>query len=207
MLLPILIQSSWYRVSFKKSVAVAFILTVCGTIGTYLWFFIENHWIGGTSFYGAVFVVPILFVLVSKLFQIPYGDIMDLCAPAECAMLAVMKVQCLISGCCGGKEIYFSGLDVTIRFPSQIAELINALLICGILMALAAKQKRRGELYILYMLIYGGTRLILNQFREAQSAFLFGLAPGTVWSLLSIIVGVVCLITKKKLNEQKCRID
>ena len=91
MMIPICIQTKWYGLRWWKSILIAFVLTVCGTLGTYLWFFAENFMFGGRSFYGAVFLVPGLFILVSFLFRIPYGNLMDLCAPAECMMLVLMK--------------------------------------------------------------------------------------------------------------------
>ena len=101
MLLPILIMAIWYKVKIWKGIVVAVVITVAGTIGAYILFYIENHWIGGASFYGAVFIMPIAFLLVPKLLRMPYCEIMDLCAPAGCVMLMIMKSQCFLQGCCG----------------------------------------------------------------------------------------------------------
>lgn len=198
MLPAVFIQVWWYKIKLWKSVPITIALTVCGTIGTYIWFFIENRWIGGTSFYGAVFFVPVAFLGVAKLFHLPYHEIIALCAPAECVMLAIMKVQCLLAGCCKGRMLEAIG----VRFPSQLAELINALVIFCVLMLLSRKLKNRALLYPLYMLIYGVTRLGLNFFRENQSPFLLGLAPGAFWSICAIVIGCVwlcyCRKSKKK---------
>lgn len=203
MLIPIVVQTTWYKIKLWKSVPIAVTLTVSGTIGTYLWFFIENHWIGGTSFYGAVFVVPIIFLLATKVFCIPYGELIDLCAPAECVMLAIMKVQCLVSGCCSGRELYVNAEGIPVYFPSQMAELVNALIICAVLMIMAYRKMSQGSVYPLYMLIYGITRFVLNTFRAHQADFLFGMPPGHVWSLLSIVIGIIWLGVnqKKKCSE------
>lgn len=198
MLVPILVQSVWYRLKLWKSVLLAFVLTVTGTVGTYLWFFIENHWIGGTSFYGAIFLVPAVFPLVALLFRERYRVIMDLCAPAECIMLAIMKVQCLLAGCCGGRLLFTTAAGVAVYFPSQIAELLNALIIFAVLMVLAHKKPKRGDLFPLYMVIYGMTRFVLNLFRANQSNFFLGMSPGNVWSLLSIAVGAVWLVLYRR---------
>lgn len=198
MLIPILIQSVWYKIKLWKSVPIAVLLTATGTFGTYIWYFIENRSLGGISFYGAVFTVPLLFLLIAFLLREPFGRLTDLCAPAECVMLMIMKFQCLLSGCCGGRVLYTTADGIAVRFPSQIVELVNAFVIALVLMFLAYKKPKRGDLYPLYMLIYGITRFVLNLFREAQSDFFLGMSPGNVWSLLAIATGTVWLIILKK---------
>lgn len=205
MLIPILIQSSWYQIPWIKRFLLAVLLTVCGTVGTYLLFFVENGWIGGTSFYGAVFFVPVGFLLVAKALRISYYDALDLCAPAECIMLAIMKVQCLLSGCCAGRALCVNAQGITVVFPSQIAELINALMIFAVLMILAYRGSFRARLYSLYMLIYGISRFVLNLFRETAVENPFPI--GNVWSVVSIVIGIVALIILKKYGKHNSHSD
>lgn len=193
MLVPILLQARWYNIPWWKGVVTAVLLTISGTIGTYLLFFVENHWIGGTSFYGAVFIVPVLFLLIFRLIRVPYGALTDLCAPAECIMLAIMKIQCLLGGCCGGKTICFSS-GVQIQFPSQIVELVNALAIFAILFWLSRKKQYRGSLYGWYMVLYGITRFVLNFLRADTSVFAMGLSAGAFWSVWAVLIGAGVLL-------------
>ena len=86
---------------------ISVLLTVSGTLGTFIWYAIESGGFGGRSFYGAVFIVPLLFIPVAYLFRIPYAKLMDLCAPAECMMLVLMKALCLMEGCCGGRVLFY----------------------------------------------------------------------------------------------------
>lgn len=201
MLVPMIIQSIWYKIKLWKSVIIAVLLTVIGTLGTYIWFFVENLWFGGRSFYGAIFIVPIVFIVIPKFFRISYGYLMDLCAPAECIMLAIMKAKCLIDGCCGGRILFETASGEIIRFPSQIAELIVAILLCIILMFFAYKPKFRGTLYPWYMVLYGSSRFILNFFRDVWGN---GTIPfGTIWSVFSVIIGIIILITIKYKNKER----
>ncbi len=193
MLIPVAILAIWYKVRMWKSILATFLLTAVGTVGTYIWYYFENGSLGGISFYGAVFVVPILFALLALLLRIPYGTLMDLCAPAECVMLAFMKVQCLSTGCCGGRVLGVTKAGAQIVFPSQIVELINGLMIMVALMVLGRKKPKRGDLYPMYMVIYGCTRFVLNFFRAQQSNFFLGMSPGNVWSVLSIMLGIAWL--------------
>lgn len=192
MLLPVLIQSAWYKIKWYKALLMTVLLTVAGTLGAYLMFFVENRWLGGTSFYGAVFLVPVLFLPLGKLLKLSYGTLMDLCAPAECMMLAIMKIQCLLNGCCDGRMLCLGGMEF--QFPSQAVELINALVILVVLMLMGRKTKHKGSLYPWYMLIYGISRFVLNFFREDTGSFLLGMAPGTFWSVCSTVLGLVALI-------------
>lgn len=194
MLLPILMQVKLYGIKVWKSIPIAIVLTISGTIGTYIWFYIENHWIGGTSFYGAVFVVPVIFIGVAKVLKLPYWKLLDISAPAECAMLMVMKIQCLISGCCSGMELFITEAGTKVFFPSQIMEFLNAFIIMVILLLLSRKGKHKDKIYPLYMIVYGVTRFILNIFRESKAVFLLGMTAGAMWSICSLMIGTILLL-------------
>ena len=198
MLVPILVQASWYKVKPWKCIIVALVLTITGTIGTRILYFIENLKRGGQSFFGAVFLVPIVFLLFAKIIRISYGRLMDLSAPAECVMLIIMKINCLMEGCCSGRELFVKKSGETIYFPSQIVELINALGIAIILLMLAKNKKNQGSIYAWYLVLYGCTRFVLNFFRAESSPVLFGMAYGSLWSLCGIVIGSMILICKKR---------
>lgn len=191
MLVPIMIQGAWYNIKWVKRILVAVLLTLVGTLGTFLLFFIENGKFGGISFFGAVFFIPVIFVFVAKILDIKFDVLMDLSAPAECMMLAIMKIQCFATGCCGGRLITFAGKEFV--FPSQLVELIDALLICILLMVLSRKIVNKGKLYPYYMIAYGTTRFILNIFRKAKVMKFLFIPFGNFWSLISIAIGVVWL--------------
>lgn len=198
MMIPVLIVSICYRIQWWKSIPLSICLTAIGTIGTYLLFYVENGEAGGISFYGAVFLIPAGFWLVSKVLCVSYGQALDCCAPAVCVMLALMKTQCLMTGCCGGKVLYINDLGKEVVFPSQIAELVNALVLMVILLFLVYKRNHVGRIYPIYMVTYGITRFVLNLFRANQSVFLLGMAPGNFWSIISIMIGLAWLLFCRK---------
>ena len=202
MMVPVLILSQWYIVKKWKGILVTILLTITGTVGTYILFYIENQRWGGISFYGAVFLVPVVFVLISLLMRISYGTIMDICAPAECMMLAFMKVQCLTSGCCGGRILFVARNGFQVVFPSQVAEMLNGVAIMVILMGLGYRWSKRGYLYPLYMIIYGITRFVLNFFRQEFAEHTGVLPPyGTIWSIVAIVIGCVWLWLLRKQTQ------
>lgn len=204
MLIPMSLVTWRYRIQLYKGVLVALYAALCGTISTYLWFFVENHFIGGISFFGAVFLMPVAFYFAPRIFREPFGDLMDMFAPGICMMLAVMKVQCLLSGCCRGRELHIG--DMVMQFPSQLAEMVNGLVLMAILLTLAMCRKGKGKLYPLFMILYGCTRFVLQIFREEWVTHT-GVLPtyGTIWSVLAVIIGAVWLWKmhkKEKIQEQ-----
>ena len=199
-ILPIMLVVYWYGIKIWKIFPIIVYAAITGTISTYLWFVIENQRFAGISFFGAVFLIPVAFLCATKLFRESFEDLMDICAVGICMMLAVMKVQCLMSRCCGGRALFQKANGVIVRFPSQIAELANGLILCMILLILAYKFKFRGKLYPIFLILYGITRFILNFFRDVWGT---GEIPyGTIWSILSVIIGIVWLVRIKK-DKQK----
>lgn len=196
-LLCMMIIGIKYRVKLWKCLLVTLAGTIVGTVGTYGMFFVEHSQWGARSYYGAVYLIPIVFVAFAKLIRIPYGDLMDLCAPAMCVMLAFMKYQCWLDGCCSGRVLYYTAEETAVFFPSQIAELINAVIILVMIMILVFSSKMRGKLYPLYMVVYGSTRFVLSIFREQQDPLLAGLTPSYLWSLIAIFVGALWLCNRK----------
>lgn len=200
MLIPVLIQSCWYHMKWYKAFCLTVILTIAGTLSTKIHYWVETGELGGLSFYGAIFYVPVMFLLVAKVLRLPYGTAMDLCAPAECAMLVIMKVHCLISGCCGGRVMCVAGN--TFVFPSQYVEMANAVILMLILLLMSRKGKNRGSLYPWYMVLYGCSRFVLNMFRETK-IFALGMSAGCFWSVWSVLLGTAVLVLWRRKKKQE----
>jgi len=198
MLLMLIRQKNEFpHVQKWKMVILSIALTVTGVLGTMIMFFIESGHFGGTSFYGAVLFVPIL-MIPAVLLKIPYRDILNLCAPAECLMLSIMKIDCLMSNCCYGR--YIPAIHMV--FPSQIVEGIAGLLIMGALLLIAFKKKN-ASLYPWYLIIYGAVRYCLNGYRFGLTPFMLGLSNGHFWSVVSVVIGLIWLISVKNYDSRK----
>lgn len=191
MMIQMFLRYKQYNISAWKLPFINVFLTVAGTLGTLLMFFLENGFFGGRSFFGAIFLAPLLMLPVGLAFHVPFGTLMDLCAPAECAMLAIMKVDCILQECCGGKVLFTTEAGKEIRFPSQIVEAVLVAAIMLILMRLEKNKNNRGKIYPFYLILYGGTRFIVNWFRANNSSFVWGLPAGNFWGLCAIAIGCV----------------
>lgn len=175
-----------------KTLLSAAVLTVLGVLGAKLMYVLENGGFGGISYYGAVFFPPLFMVLLALLLRVPPLTLLDLCAPAECVMLALLKVLCLKNGCCSGRLLFTAASGTEVYFPSQIIELLNALVLMVILLRLIRKGTWQGRIYPIYMLLYGITRFILNLLRDTEP-FLLGLPAGNFWSLVAIVIALIWL--------------
>lgn len=200
---PICVIAKRYEMHFWKACIATILLTAIGATGTFLMYYIENGIFGGLSFYGAVFLVPIVFALIAWILRVPYGKIMDFCAIGECIMLALMKVHCILGGCCIGRVLYTTEDGTPVLFPSREIELIVALVLFVVLLCWALKKKHLGFLYAWYLILYGGTRFVLNIFRQAWVTKDMWLPYGNIWSLVAIAVGAAWLCVKQKMQKKR----
>lgn len=180
------------HIAVWKMALVAIWLLITGVFGTMILAYIEQGEFGGTSFYGAVFLVPVL-MLPTMLMKISYKDILNLTAPAECAMLVVMRINCLENGCCFG--CYLPALGF--QFPNQIAEMVVAVTVMVTLIRMHQKD-RQVQLYPWYMILYGACRFVLQGLRYGGTdPWILGLSQGHFWSLISVGIGAAWLLLSK----------
>jgi prolipoprotein diacylglyceryltransferase len=124
MMILSLLRRKKYRLSLWKAILTPFVLTIFGVLGTLVLFFIETGQWGGVSFYGSVFLIPVGLLLYSWLIKEKYTHVLDFSVTQICAMLACMKISCLVDGCCFGILLFQHTNGQMIRFPSQIIEMI-----------------------------------------------------------------------------------
>lgn len=198
MFITVLIQSFRNKVRIYKSIIISVLLTIVGTVGAMLMFFVENGYFSGYSFFGALFLVPIAFIAVSLLLKINYSTLMDICAPAGCIIIVIMKINCIRSNCCRGCSMWMTEDGHDVRFPLREVELVVAFILCLILLWLGKKGKFKGLLYPMYMILYGSTRFILNFLREEFYTTKMFIPFGNIWSVVAVLLGVTWFVFNKK---------
>jgi prolipoprotein diacylglyceryltransferase len=186
-----LICCRWYGFSVWKVIPSAMMLTIVGFLSVMLMYYIENGKVGGLSFFGAVLFVPVFWIVIAGLLRLPYKLSLDMTAPSICIMLAIMKLECLRSGCCTGRFLYQSKDGVAIYFPSRQVECANAIILMLVLMHFIRKGKYKERIYPVFMILFGTTRFILNWFRYTEKMFLFHIPAGNFWTVVSICVGIL----------------
>lgn len=203
MCIPISVQMKWYGIQIWKSIIVSIALVLTGLVGSRFWYFVENGTFLGRSFYGAIFLAPVIYFPIAKILKVPYSQTLDFCAPAGCLTLALVKIQCLRDGCCDGIALYLDENHNYVKFPSQIVEMLAFLIIGCIVMTISAKEKNRGKVFPWFLTLYGALRFVLNFFRDGIKPYALGLSAGSFWSLISFVAGGLILTMGKWKVGQK----
>lgn len=191
-----------YGISLKKAFLITLYVAFSGLLGTNIMYFIENGIWGGTSFFGAVLFIPIFLLPSPRIFHIPVAKITDYIAAPGLAMFVVNKLNCYVAGCCGGKVIGYTVEGIPIYFPSQLAEMVCAVIIVCVSLCLERKKFAKGRIYSICLIIYGISRYILNYFRWEQDEFALGMPPGNLWSIVAIVIGIIWLVLDQKRKNQ-----
>jgi len=121
------------------------------------------------------------------------GDLFALALPAG---EAVGRIGCLLNGCCYGT---ISNVPWAIyqhdawRHPSQIYSSLAALVIFTFLFFMCHRLTREGDLFRLYLLLYGITRFTIEFYRERNIAF-NGLSTAQWICIEMVVVSSIMLI-------------
>ena len=184
----------WITIKLWKTALFSALLTLSGFTSVKIMYFFENGKWDGLSFFGAVLFLPFFLIILAFAIRERWTTLLDLAAPSVCGMLAIMKIECLRSGCCKGKLLFGDPkLETDFYFPSREVELITAIIIALVLIRFIKQGKYKGEIYPLFMIIYGAVRFIWNFFRKT-SVTIWPLPIGNIWSLVSIAIGVIWLL-------------
>lgn len=190
-----------YSITVLQCVFFTVLLTLVGVAGAKLLFALENGfraW-NGVSFFGSVFLIPIVMPLVGYLFRLRPNQILDICAPCVAVMIACLRVNCFVSGCCGGWEVCLG----TLRFawPTQIIDSLWNLLIMERMMTREQTVPSNGKLYPMFMVMYSLMRFFLEFLRDTPKNWLM-LSHGQWFSLAALIVGGAWLLLLKRRNAE-----
>lgn len=158
-----------YDIRWKSIVIILLIVGCAGYLGAMFGSYLSYGSWRGIRFYSKALFVTITLWVVSKTIKGTATNIMDYYAPIDILALVVMKINCLITGCCAGVELCTNENGEKIFFPSQIIELIVAVIIFLVVILLEKKSKCTGYRYYIYLLIYGSTRFVLDYFRSTPS--------------------------------------
>lgn len=200
-----------YRKRINISCAFAFftgvIIFVLSFIGAKIMYILENVEyikengleIGGLSFFGVVFFLPLAIPVVGMLLHKKPMDYLEFITPPMLLYLAIFRIGCFTSGCCEG--LHIRAYNHYVNIPAQLIECALDLFFLTFLEWLIAEEKCKGRIYFVFMIGYGSIRFLL-EFIRTNSRFwgIFTRAHG--WALLSVIIGIICyvVISKKKLT-------
>ncbi len=152
--------------------------------------------IQGTSLFGAIFFLPLVYWGGGKLTKRNIADIFDVFTPCVVFTLMCARVNCIIAGCCLGQ--YIPGL-APLRWPTREIEVVFYILLLGWFIYRDGKEKQPGTWFPLYMICYGGVRFVLEFFREANTASFFHLSH--LWAVICLGLGLSFYIEVKSVSN------
>ncbi len=144
---------------------------------------------GGLSFHGGLAFGIITGLWYTRRHRLPQGKIADLVAPPLALGYAIVRIGCLLSGCCFGRPTALpwalpsAYLDPTPRHPAQLYAFFAALIIFAALMYRRGRMRFHGQLFLEFVLYYSIYRFIIEFFREV-SVFVGFLTLGQAASLV-----------------------
>lgn len=214
----IIVAQIYYQVFGKKygyrwyqSLLFGFLFLVFEIIGAKILYVAENFdyvlengiSVGGFSFFGIMFSVPLLVWVLSKCVKVSYGKLMDFASVGILFELAFYRIGCTCAGCCRGLPFTFGMTypDGEILFPVQPTEAILDFVLAVVLIVLFLNKKlHNGEQYLLYMFGYGAIRFVLEFTRERN--YLIGVfSLSHILAALALVVGIIIFLRSRGTNK------
>lgn len=195
------------KYGFGKIAPVFFTLVTVflGLAGAKILFILENLkstiengiTLAGVSFFGSVYLIPLLMPLFGYLFKLKPKRSLDAVAPAVAVMIGCIRIGCFFNGCCGGVMSPFGFL-----WPTQAIESICDFMLLFLLLQMEKKTNYEGWLYPTLMVCYSAYRFLIEFLRDTPRGFL-GLANGHYFALGGIIAGGVWLLFLIRARRRK----
>jgi phosphatidylglycerol:prolipoprotein diacylglycerol transferase len=188
-----------FQLGKAAAVITAVLLAVFGFVGAKLLYLIEN-WdyvmeyglsLGGVSFFGTVFFMPLVIPLMALVFHKKPSAFLDYCTPAGIVMLTSIRTGCFFRGCCNGVTLW--ALNRPITLPSQLVECTLDVFLLDMILRLEAKGKYQGKLYAAFMGGYGLLRFLVECMRDTSKNLLH-LSHGQWFSVVCVLIGTVVLL-------------
>ena len=168
-------QYKKYGIGIARAILIPVAFLIVSFAGGKLLYVIENFQsvkssglsFDGLSLFGAIIAVPAVALLGAKMLKMPYGALLDYCAPLGLILLIFVRIGCFISGCCGAFTIW-SGTNPII-LPVQLFEVVIDLVILDAVQSCEKRYEKRGVAYPLLVTLYGFARFFLEFLRKPQS--------------------------------------
>lgn len=201
------LQKDVWKIKMWQYFVIVPLMTVIGTLGAKTASWLAYGRFSGTRLYGTVLAVALFGAVLAIMLCIPYRELYGFSSVGTWLSVAVMKVPCIIQGCCAGRVLWISETGTKMLFPSQIVETVLAALFFLWFFRLSTTKYPHGAMYPLLMVWYGIYRYAADWMRGhplEQSPFVFWLPAGRFFSLIIFAIGLVSLyLVLKKVTGRK----
>jgi phosphatidylglycerol:prolipoprotein diacylglycerol transferase len=194
---------------------IAFTILVWGFLGARLFYVIQNFsyyageplkifavWEGGLIFYGGAIAAFAGISLECRKRQRPFWKTLDFIVPYGALTHAFGRIGCFLNGCCFGKAcdlpwaVQFPEIPYAVH-PTQIYEAVFDLALFAFLLARRERARFEGEIALLYFLLYGFGRYLIEFLREPGWMWL-GLTANQWLSAAMILVAFILFRSRRR---------
>jgi len=169
----------------------------------------------GLTIYGAVLGAALAIWIYSRFSNFSFAYAADVIAPGIILAQAIGRVGCTINGCCYGTATslpwgvvythpdsfaYFASQALPTGIglhPTQVYEIIFALILFGVLIGLKGRLQPDGSLFLVYLSLYSLWRIGIDFIREG-TPFLFGLHQAQVIAIIVLAVTIPLLVLRTR---------
>lgn len=182
-------------------------------------YFLKSPWeivlinSGGLAFHGGLlggFLAGFWYLKRKRIYPWKLADIIT---PFVALGYAMVRVGCLLKGCCYGKTttvlwaLPCSGNDHLLRHPTQIYSMIGSLLLFVVLWKLRNHKRFPGFLFVLYIGLYSILRFIVEIFRVAPMVFPWLSLAQLVCIILAVIAFGLIYWIDRRFNQKRSNLD
>lgn len=200
------IQKDVWKIKTYKYFIIAPVMSLVGTFGAKLASFIAYGRFSGTRLYGTVLALAVFGFILAIILCIPYEELYGFSSVGTWLSITIMKIPCIINGCCAGRVLFVDGSGNSVLFPSQIMETLIAAIFFIWFYKLSKSNYPHSAMFPLMMIWYGIYRYVFDWFRGhplEQSPFFMWMPAGRFFSIIIMVVGFVSLFVVLKKKDKK----
>jgi len=213
----------------EKITDLTFYLLIAAIVGSRLFYvftapeaFFKNPleifkiWNGGLVFFGGFIAALTTALIFMKKYSLPIWMTCDLLAPSLALGHFFGRIGCFFAGCCYGKQcdlpwaVSFNHPDSLAPLgvplhPTQLYSSMSNLMIFSILWFWRRRKTFDGQIFWIYILLYGTLRSLIEQLRgDFRGATVFGILSlsQTIGLSLAITAIVMLIVSKKSAKTQ-----
>ena len=207
----------------EKIVDLCFYIVIAAIVGSRIFYVITNLkiflndpleifkiWNGGLVFYGGFIGAALVAVIYLRMYRLPLAKTADVAALSLPLGHFFGRLGCFSAGCCYGKAchepwaVHFSNPNSLVPLhylntplhPTQLYSSAANLSIFLFLLFYRRKKRFDGQLFWIYMLLYGTLRSLIEVFRnDFRGAVIFNIfSISQAVGLTSAIIAIIMLI-------------
>jgi len=169
-------------------------------------------WNGGLVFYGGFLVAMVAAFVFVKKKGLTLWSIADILAPPIALGHAIGRMGCFFAGCCHGRECHLpwaiefknpdslAPLGIPLH-PTQLYDVVSNFSIFLVLILMDKRKKFNGQIFWLYILLYGLMRSFIEMFRGdfRGNFFMETLSVSqTIGIVMSCVAGIMLFLLSRK---------